>query len=134
MRATYSFGQSVRQQSPIQDAELGMLWKGSVTRRGEEKKGRILVKSGCREIIISLITELEFELDVERINYLCRKCAEKVKKFEEKKEELLSLLKNSNFYSFVEIVLLPSTIAHSPLATSQGQESSSHSPDINVSC
>ena len=44
-----------------------MLWKGSVTRRGEKRR-RILLKSGCQEINISLITELEFELDVERIN------------------------------------------------------------------
>ena len=102
--------------------------------QGEEKKRkRILLKSGCQEIIISLITELEFELDVERINYLCRKCTEKLKNFEEKKEELLSLLKNSNFYSSAENVLSPSPLAPSPLATSQVPQSSSHSPDIIVS-
>ena len=45
--------------------------------QGEEKKRRrILLKSGYQEIIISLITELEFELNIERINYFCRKCAE----------------------------------------------------------
>ena len=102
--------------------------------QGEKKKRRrILLKSGCQEIIISLITELELELDVERINYLCRKCTEKFKNFEEKKEELLSLLKNSNFYSSAENVSSPSPLAPSPLATSQVPQSSSHSPDIIVS-
>ena len=89
--------------------------------QGEEnKRRRILWKCGCQEIIISLITEFEFELDVERINYWCRKCAEKLKKFEEKKEELLSLLRNSNFYSSAENVPC-FLLAPSPLATSQVQ-------------
>ena len=132
MRAIYPFGQPVLQQSPIQDAELCMSWKGSVTRRGEKEKENF-IEVGCQEIIISLITELEFELDVERINYLCRKCTGKLKNFEEKKEELLSLLKNSNFYSSAENVPSPSPLAPSPLATSQVPQSSSHSPDIIVS-
>ncbi len=98
--------------------------------QGEEKKRRrILSKSGYQNVLISLIAELDVELDVEKLNYLCRKCAEKLKKLKEKKEELLSLLRRSDS---LETLLASSSGACA--GTSQVQHSASGSPEVTVSC
>ena len=55
----------------------------------------VLLNSGCEQILNCLLGELERKIDVERRNYLCRECAEKLKNYKEKKEELLSLLRES---------------------------------------
>ena len=95
--------------------------------KGEAKKRRqILSNSGCEQILNCLLGELEREIYVERRNYLCRHCAEKLKNY--KKEELLSLLRES----FPAVSILQ----HPPLSSSgtvQVQSSSSLSPAVTVS-
>ena len=101
---------------------------GDVSKGEAKKRRRILSNSGCEQILNCLLGELEREIDVERRNYLCRQCAEKLKNYKEKKEELLSLLRES----FPAV----SVLQHSPLSSSgtvHVQSSSSLSPAVTVS-
>ena len=101
---------------------------GDVSKGEAKKRRRILSNSGWEQILNCLLGELEREIDVERRNYLCRQCAEKLKNYKEKKEELLSLLRES----FPAV----SVLQHSPLSSSgtvHVQSSSSLSPAVTVS-
>lgn len=86
-----------------------MCCSGDVSKGEGKKRRRILSNSGFLEILSSLLTELEIELDMERSNYLCRKCTEKLKHFKEKKEEILCLLSGSVSARSMEV---PSSSLH----------------------